>query len=98
MGPRLARRGMPFWSLTDRLELELQWVHGSLAVVCLGTRGRPPLRDAWLQWVHGSLAVVCRLGPAAIILGDVASMGPRLARRGMRHGLSGHSAGGDRAS
>ena len=67
----------------------LQWVHGSLAVVsdfCGLHRGH---RTPQLQWVHGSLAVVSGFAGRQHRRGDVASMGPRLARRGIVNPLRG---------
>ena len=65
----------------------LQWVHGSLAVVWMfGQNIDGTLRS--LQWVHGSLAVVWVAQLEQHRKGKDASMGPRLARRGMECGTT----------
>ena len=65
-----------------RADPALQWVHGSLAVVWFDGEAMEP-EDHLLQWVHGSLAVVWASCGGPRGAGAAASMGPRLARRGM---------------
>src|SRR5438093_1580077 len=64
----------------------LQWVHGSRAVVYIRyTLGWQI--DTGLQWVHGSRAVVYgeKLDARQSVIG--ASMGPRLASRGLHKSM-----------
>ena len=86
MGPRLARRGIatPGAGLHARHHrfngstARSPWYRSiSLAVSSTITR---------LQWVHGSLAVVSMDFKAAVNRWMDASMGPRLARRGIGYG------------
>src|SRR5438477_430071 len=86
MGPRLASRGLPVApGELAAAAAALQWVPGSRAVVYTVRRIKI-VGDAPLQWVHGSRAVVYFNAGQHPASEDGASMGPRLASRGLRAG------------
>ena len=96
MGPRLARRGIrECWGDSERTTASMGPRLARRGIVCMA--GERNMLTTALQWVHGSLAVVSALphGSLAVVSGDAAcnasshsraSMGPRLARRGIAGG------------
>src|SRR5260370_1186975 len=81
MGPRSDNRGYVKTSVAPLRFMNLQWVHGQIAVVMTKTVHRL-LGMGYLQWVHGQITVVMdnvRQTPARY---RCPSMGPRSDNRG----------------
>src|SRR5439155_20614156 len=84
MGPRLARRGIATaWVTKYSVYGNLQWVHGSLAVVSAPTRSPRPARTSPFNGSTARSPWYRPAGDGGRGDGRDPSMGPRLARRGI---------------